>query len=194
MGAHLHRMLCWKVALVVEQLEELAADPRAARYRGTSLIRNSALLGPYSRTLHRALWWVLGGGSLSYERGSPCILLEEDLAARSTRWSTTERISTECFAARASWGRVWGFGVRARVSGLGVRARVSGSGDCRLVQKYDSVGYYPSPRRHGRVLTLTPGCGCRRAANPFSNPEASTSPRHPVEDDPFIRSQLASSD
>jgi len=31
-------------------------------YRGTSLIRNSALLGPYSRTMHRALWWVLGGG------------------------------------------------------------------------------------------------------------------------------------
>ena len=25
-------------------------------YRATSLIRNSALLGPYSRTLHRALW------------------------------------------------------------------------------------------------------------------------------------------
>ena len=31
-------------------------------YRGTSLIRNSALQGPYSRTMHRALWWVLGGG------------------------------------------------------------------------------------------------------------------------------------
>ena len=29
-------------------------------YRGTSLIRNSALLGPYSKTMHRALWWVLG--------------------------------------------------------------------------------------------------------------------------------------
>ena len=28
-------------------------------YRGTSLIKNSALLGPYSRTMHRALWWVL---------------------------------------------------------------------------------------------------------------------------------------
>ena len=27
------------------------------RYRGTSLIRNSAPLGPYSRTKHRALWW-----------------------------------------------------------------------------------------------------------------------------------------
>ena len=29
--------------------------------RGTSLIRNSALLGPYSGTMHGALWWVLGG-------------------------------------------------------------------------------------------------------------------------------------
>ena len=31
-------------------------------YRGTSLIRNSALLGPYSRSMHVALWWVLGEG------------------------------------------------------------------------------------------------------------------------------------
>ena len=35
---------------------------KAKGQRGTSLIRNSALLGPYSRTMHRALWWVLGGG------------------------------------------------------------------------------------------------------------------------------------
>jgi len=27
------------------------------RYRGTSLIRNNASLGPYSRTVARALWW-----------------------------------------------------------------------------------------------------------------------------------------
>ena len=32
------------------------------RYRGTSLIRNHAPLGPYSRTMPRALWWSLGGG------------------------------------------------------------------------------------------------------------------------------------
>ena len=31
-------------------------------YRGTSLIRNSPSLGPYSRTMPRALWWSLGGG------------------------------------------------------------------------------------------------------------------------------------
>ena len=32
------------------------------RYRGTSLIRNSGRLGPYSRTMPRALWQSLGGG------------------------------------------------------------------------------------------------------------------------------------
>ena len=31
-------------------------------YRGTSLIRNSLLLGPYSRTVPRALWGSWGGG------------------------------------------------------------------------------------------------------------------------------------
>ena len=31
-------------------------------YRGTSLIRNSAPLGPYSGTMPRALWWPWGGG------------------------------------------------------------------------------------------------------------------------------------
>ena len=32
------------------------------RYRGTSHIRNSAPIGPYSRTMPRALWWPLWGG------------------------------------------------------------------------------------------------------------------------------------
>ena len=31
-------------------------------YRGTSLIRNTPLLGPYSRTMPRALWRSKGGG------------------------------------------------------------------------------------------------------------------------------------
>ena len=31
-------------------------------YRGTSLIRNTPLLGPYSRTKPRVLWWSWGGG------------------------------------------------------------------------------------------------------------------------------------
>ena len=28
-----------------------------SQYRGTSLIRNNPLLGPYSRTMFRAIWW-----------------------------------------------------------------------------------------------------------------------------------------
>ena len=40
-------------------------------YRGTLFIRNTPLLGTYSRTMPRALWWSLGGGAISYERGTP---------------------------------------------------------------------------------------------------------------------------
>ena len=29
------------------------------------------LLGPYSRTIPRVLWWSCGGGAVSYERGTP---------------------------------------------------------------------------------------------------------------------------
>ena len=30
-------------------------------YRGTSLISNTPLLGPYNRTIPRFLWWSQGG-------------------------------------------------------------------------------------------------------------------------------------
>ena len=33
------------------------AQGELERYRGTSLIRNNPLLGPYIRTMPRALWW-----------------------------------------------------------------------------------------------------------------------------------------
>jgi len=46
----------------------LAHRPGTA-YRGTSLIRNSPPLGPYSRTMSRVLWRSWGGGG-SYERRS----------------------------------------------------------------------------------------------------------------------------
>ena len=35
--------------------------PAVGLYRSTSLIRNSSPLGPFSRTVPRALWWSLGG-------------------------------------------------------------------------------------------------------------------------------------
>jgi len=42
------------------------------RYRGTPLIRNTPLLGPYRRTIPRVLWWSWGGrGAVSCERGTP---------------------------------------------------------------------------------------------------------------------------
>jgi len=44
---------------------------RGHHYRGTSLIRNTPLLGPYSRTIPRVLGWFWGGGAVSYERGTP---------------------------------------------------------------------------------------------------------------------------
>ena len=40
-------------------------------YRGTSLIRNTSLLEPYSGTIPRVLGWSLGGGAVSHERGTP---------------------------------------------------------------------------------------------------------------------------
>ena len=41
-------------------------------YRGTSLIRNTLLLGPFSRTLPRVLWWSLGGGGCFLLARYPC--------------------------------------------------------------------------------------------------------------------------
>ena len=33
--------------------------------------KDTPLLGPYSTTMPRVLWWSLGGGAISYERGTP---------------------------------------------------------------------------------------------------------------------------
>ena len=38
--------------------------PYGVAYRGTSLIRNRPLLGPYSRTMSGGLWWPYGGGGV----------------------------------------------------------------------------------------------------------------------------------
>ena len=47
-----------------EKTNDETLDPRmfAARYRGTSLIRNHPLVGPYGRTMPRVLGWSKGGG------------------------------------------------------------------------------------------------------------------------------------
>ena len=55
---------------------------RRSPYKGTSLIRNTLLLGPYRKTLPGVIWWSYRGGqflmsevpmwgTVSYERGSP---------------------------------------------------------------------------------------------------------------------------
>ena len=44
-------------------------------YWGTSLIRNRPTLAPYSRFVSRALWWS-SGLAVSYEPGTPVILLD----------------------------------------------------------------------------------------------------------------------
>ena len=46
--------------------------PRHCTYRGTSLIRNSPRLGPYSRTIPRVVRWSWGGGCFLCAR-YPCI-------------------------------------------------------------------------------------------------------------------------
>ena len=51
-AAVLSHVFLWKMSL---------APP--LRYRGTSLVRNSAPRGPYSRTVPRALRWPWGGGA-----------------------------------------------------------------------------------------------------------------------------------
>jgi len=57
----------WKLRTAFKTLATSSARVRrkgAIRrpYRGTSLIRNSAPLGTFSRNMPRALWWPLGGG------------------------------------------------------------------------------------------------------------------------------------
>ena len=55
-------------------------------YRDTSLIRNTLLLGPYSRTIPRVLQWSWGGG-VSYDRGTPA----GGLGGEARRWSCGRR-------------------------------------------------------------------------------------------------------
>ena len=57
----------------VEGLLALIGSVASAVYGGTSLIRSNSLLGPYGRTVSRALWWSWGG-AVSYERCIPVLV------------------------------------------------------------------------------------------------------------------------
>ena len=43
------------------------SHPPSGEYRGTSILRNSTPLGPYSRPMPRALWWSYGGSGFLCE-------------------------------------------------------------------------------------------------------------------------------
>jgi len=59
--ARIARHAPWRDNLSWWQLKTLLAFP-GKPYRGTSLIRNTPLLGPYSRTIPKVIWWSWGGG------------------------------------------------------------------------------------------------------------------------------------
>ena len=48
----------WYVAAMFEMKQDSFSQ---CVYRGTSLIKNSAPLGPYLRAMPKALWWSQGG-------------------------------------------------------------------------------------------------------------------------------------
>ena len=79
--------------------------------RGTSLIRNRLLLGPYSRAMPRDPWWPYGGGG-SYGRGTPVPTPPHEVAypkSRPPHWVLMCQLPTPTrkrWVRRAS-GRVW---------------------------------------------------------------------------------------
>ena len=73
---------------------------RASSYKGTSLIRNSAPLGPYSRTTPRAL----EGGHFLYEQSTP--VGAGEVATTCGRWSSNP--SGKCSYERPTRGTVCG--------------------------------------------------------------------------------------
>jgi len=79
---------------------------------GTSLIRNTPLLGPYSRTIPRVLWWSLGGGGSFLWARYPCREEEDHASSSAVSTAAQERFRVE--------------GVRFRIAGSGFR--VSGLG------------------------------------------------------------------
>ena len=56
-GGPIHPEVYYEALLCEEKVPRRLAAADTYAYRGTSLIRNCASLGPYSRTIPRALWW-----------------------------------------------------------------------------------------------------------------------------------------
>ena len=73
---YLHKCSYIHIYVPAPALSSVAA-PSSRGYRSTSLIRNSAPLGPYRRTMPRALRWCWGGRAVSYARGTPVYVLRQ---------------------------------------------------------------------------------------------------------------------
>ena len=63
-------------------MRHLQRQPTPLAYRGTSLIRNSNPLGPYSRTMPRALWRPLGEGLFLMSEVHVALYVEVPLLAK----------------------------------------------------------------------------------------------------------------
>ena len=118
-----------------EEVRRLGIAPRqqlfgvgCLGYRVTSLIRNSATLGPCSRTMPRALRW-LGGGVVSYERGTPVRLVLMGLGLGFGVWGLGSRVESLGFGPPEAAGlSMWGLGFRVLVSVSGFWFRFLGFG------------------------------------------------------------------
>ena len=69
-----------------------------ATYRGSSRIRNRVLIGPYSRTMPKALRWSYGGpggGAVSYERGTPVHFAVDSRSTQASKPSQSLRLVTQ---------------------------------------------------------------------------------------------------
>ena len=76
-------------------------------YRGTSLITNYPLLGPYSRTVSKVMWWSEGrGGAVSHERGTPVMRGGGSVHEKSRLWEESTAQSTNPKSGRF-WGRAF---------------------------------------------------------------------------------------
>ena len=86
-GSSYRRPLCWASRLTILKPRYRIPTPDSM-YRGTSLIRNSAPLGPYRRPMPRALGWSKGGGRFLMSEVTPHRIPTPDSMDRVRGWQT----------------------------------------------------------------------------------------------------------
>jgi hypothetical protein len=94
-----------KTLALFVKYEETRDNPRPLfrHYRGTSIIRNTPPVGPYGRTMRR----LLGGGAVSYDRGTPVFRDTRNRPALCF-FSLEKRTTTACLVS-SSWRLVIGW-------------------------------------------------------------------------------------